>query len=492
MNENKHVSMEKRKYIIIFLFLTVLCFLFPWGGDDWAWGSSYGMELFKNGFRDYNGRYLGNLLVLALTRSHILRALIMAITLTELVYVLSELAGEIKGRTAIISTLLFLMPAEMFAQAVAWTSGFCNYVPPVVIALMYIQITKEVFDGKTPTFSHGLPMITLALGFAGSLFIEHGTIYNICLALFVLVYAFIRFKRVYATHVAFLAGSILGALVMFSNGAYRAISQGRDWYRSMAHDPTDILNRVCKNAMDTIIPYAFKGSFMLILFLCVTACVVGWMFHGQISKKWVQWHEMAKLTIVAYTAIVIIESVSDLTYSSLWSLFEMSVTILYVLAWVTFLLSLPIAGSTRAKMILYLLSAVVLDGCLLIVRPIGPRCLFGSYVFFCLLAVSLLNLASKAGKLPMREIRDTFAIGAVVIACFFLYIYGSAALFDHTRLEKIRKDIADGNMTVYVDEMINGDYVYGGNVGNYELGEQRFKQFYGIDEDVNIVLSIDQ
>ena len=92
----------------------------------------------------------------------------------------------------------------------------------------------------------------------------------------------------------------------------------------------------------------------------------------------------------------------------------------------------------------------------------------------------------------MREIRDAFTIGAVVIACFFLYIYGSAALFDHTRLEKIRKDIADGNMTVYVDEMINGDYVYGGNVGNYELGEQRFKQFYGIDEDVNIVLSIDQ
>ena len=303
--------MRKRiqiEYFGIFLFLVVLCALFPWCSDDWTWGSVKGIEQFNTGFKDYNGRYLGNLLVLALTRSRLLRAVFMAVTHTCLLFVLSGLTGEFKGRLAMISAVLFLMPAGMFAQAIAWTSGFTNYVPSIVISLVYIYLVRDIFDSREPQYRRGSALIFLALGAAGSLFIEHVTIYNICLGIFVLVYTWIRFKRVYKPHIAFLVGAVVGAAVMFTNGAYRAVSQGTDWYRSIGHGITGMLVRAWWNAVETVIPYGFRGSCGLMIALCIAACMASSAFHEEINKKWAAWHETAKTIIIFYTAIVIIEN----------------------------------------------------------------------------------------------------------------------------------------------------------------------------------------
>ena len=51
-----------------FAVFSALAFLFPLSGDDWAWGSSIGMDRLHTLFRDYNGRYAGNLAALLLTR----------------------------------------------------------------------------------------------------------------------------------------------------------------------------------------------------------------------------------------------------------------------------------------------------------------------------------------------------------------------------------------------------------------------------------------
>ena len=67
---------------IFFLIAVCLVYLFPYSGDDWAWGSSLGIDRLNKWFDNYNGRYAGNLLVLALTRSNILKTIIIAIALT--------------------------------------------------------------------------------------------------------------------------------------------------------------------------------------------------------------------------------------------------------------------------------------------------------------------------------------------------------------------------------------------------------------------------
>ena len=63
MKENNKIWL---RYIICFGLIAILCYLFPYTGDDWAWGSKIGIDRLNNWFENYNGRYVGNLIVDAL------------------------------------------------------------------------------------------------------------------------------------------------------------------------------------------------------------------------------------------------------------------------------------------------------------------------------------------------------------------------------------------------------------------------------------------
>lgn len=69
--------------ISVFLFLIFLFFvyLFPYSGDDWAWGSQVGLDRLLENFDNYNGRYVGNLLVMVLTRSKFINMVFTGISL---------------------------------------------------------------------------------------------------------------------------------------------------------------------------------------------------------------------------------------------------------------------------------------------------------------------------------------------------------------------------------------------------------------------------
>ena len=51
-------------YLFTIVFFALFYYFLPFAGDDWAWGSDIGIERLKNGFDGYNGRYLGNILII--------------------------------------------------------------------------------------------------------------------------------------------------------------------------------------------------------------------------------------------------------------------------------------------------------------------------------------------------------------------------------------------------------------------------------------------
>lgn len=81
---------------ILFVFLCLLSFVFPYSGDDWAWGTREGEELLAKGFVDYNGRYAGNLMEMAATRSRPLRALMEGALLTAIPALITALSDRKK------------------------------------------------------------------------------------------------------------------------------------------------------------------------------------------------------------------------------------------------------------------------------------------------------------------------------------------------------------------------------------------------------------
>jgi len=83
-----HIKKHKNQIFIILLICITLAisYFFPSAHDDWAWGSSIGIERLNSLFENYNGRWMGNILVILLTRNRLLRAITITATFVLFVY----------------------------------------------------------------------------------------------------------------------------------------------------------------------------------------------------------------------------------------------------------------------------------------------------------------------------------------------------------------------------------------------------------------------
>ena len=131
-----------RKYALLFVMLSFLCFLIPYTGDDWAWGSRIGMQLLNEGFAGYNGRYFSNLLEILLTRSRILKAVVMSAFLCGIVY-LTERISDKKYSFCLSCFLLAFIPKNVLRQGILWTAGYTNYTVSVFFVLLYIAYIRD-------------------------------------------------------------------------------------------------------------------------------------------------------------------------------------------------------------------------------------------------------------------------------------------------------------------------------------------------------------
>lgn len=141
LKDFKDMKTIKIKYIIIFAALFFLAWLFPYSGDDWAWGSSIGIKRLSSWFRNYNGRYFGNIIVLLLTRSRVLRAVSITFCILGIIWIIEKLTDESRFTFLILVAFAF-MPVSLLRQSIVWTSGFANYGISIFITLLAIYEFK--------------------------------------------------------------------------------------------------------------------------------------------------------------------------------------------------------------------------------------------------------------------------------------------------------------------------------------------------------------
>ena len=156
-------KVKKWQWGLLFFVLCALCFLYPYTGDDWAWGSSIGIERLNAWFDNYSGRYFGNLIVLALTRSNILKTIVMSACITLIVWMITK-TNEGKWQMAtLVTILIFTAPKAVIRQSIVWTAGFSNYTTSIVLILLYGLFVRNLFieDGKKHSNVWAIPMLIL-------------------------------------------------------------------------------------------------------------------------------------------------------------------------------------------------------------------------------------------------------------------------------------------------------------------------------------------
>lgn len=292
-------------YFILFLIFGLIGMWMPLLGDDLNWGHYFGSNYFPQKiFLTYDGRYLGDILVIAMTKIKPIAFIAYGTFMTAIVYLVQKIREQISpsknlGLTAasLTTICILLMPRSIFRQILGWHSGFANYVPSVVFPLFMLYLVLKNYDEDVHYYQSTTLLIFLA-SIAAQFFAEHVTLLNVFNSL--LVWLFLRkhfgksFKKVLNY---ILTGNIIGAFLMFINGAYIKIILGNDSYRSVKGSATS-------ETMLTYLRTQYSHKSLLILIMAVLIFAIAVIIYS--SKIQNKKQQLANFSLLLSGFVVIV------------------------------------------------------------------------------------------------------------------------------------------------------------------------------------------
>lgn len=471
-------------YLGCFGFFFFLAYNVPYCHDEWQWGLPERVELMKNGFQDYNGRYLGNILALLITRSVWLKAGILGLFSLWLFHVMGRgiiKKGAKEGRTFFLLLCAFLLlslPKTLFCQSYGWPAAFVNFVPPVVFFLLYYNLTEQTYWIDKPHYTRAEAAAVLPLGFAAQLFCEHITVFAAAYALWMVILCGVRFKRIYGIYINYLLGTFAGALLMFSNGAYHNAAAGEDGYKHISLSFGTLLEQFRTKLWDDLV----LNNWVLNLLLAAAVLYL----LGKREKNRI---------LSAFLGVILCGYSTYSVYHRLnpaWQFVGRET----VNEWIQVLLALVFAagislGIWRSMDKQRRLSTVVLYLCafavaapLLAADPIGSRCFFVSYVFQCAVLLKLLWEILK-GKKELFLPAVCILTAVLAVCVIYLRMFDIVGAQDRYRSQLIETAVESGQKEIILPLLPYSDY-YWTTVPANETWEKRFKAFYNIPQDVTL------
>lgn len=478
----KILSEFKIQVFIIFMLLTLLSFYFPYTGDDWAWGTSVGIERLNSFFRNYNGRYVGNLLVLALTRSLFIKSVIMSITMTALCYNIYIFINK-DNKSIFWLSLIFLLltPKLVFAQTVVWISGFTNYVVPTLFILMYFNLFKYVFTNEFIAKKSNY-IYAIILGFSNSLIMENITLFNICISVVFLIYTYWKQKKVDYAQICFLVATLIGTYFMFSNGAYSMIASSQDDYRSVAQEGNIVITSI-RLYFDKIYTMFFTNNKLISIFISIMGILTISNYKNKNFKNNIySVLNVIEFMFIFYCFFIIMKTINPnwmvlLDYTKyiegitviLWCL------ALFVLVCIFFKNSIVMRKALVAEM-----SFIILLAPLFVVNPVWNRNVFPLYIMLVILGLCLYEYNKDRFSFKIKHLMIT----SLASYLFTVSIYGYVYYCDQRRIDQIEEDKVTQDV-LEIEKLPYNDYLWMAEP-NGEMWTDRFKLFYDIPESTEL------
>ncbi|MCI8304889.1 MAG: hypothetical protein HFF52_09770 [Lawsonibacter sp.] len=450
--------------LLLFAGLFALCRLFPIVGDDWfreALGASLHSPagLLKEvaaRWATVNGRILGNVLSYSAGSRPLLRELMRALFTLALIALLSRLTGLTGWRGLLLCAMGALaLPQAMFCQIYPWAAGFFNYVPPAAALLASLCLVRPALDGELldegPLRSAGL----LLLGFCQQLFVENNTLYALCAALVLLVWYRLEQRLWSPGLLALLLGCALGAALLFASPSYRLIGGGEGAYQSgLGGGLAGLLSAALVNLPQVArwfllsCPVLYSSFTALTLVLLarrrtrrpgdrVLGVLIGLGCLGLILGQLLSPGEVSVRRLVLAAAIAA---------GAVW--------------WLAVTAALWLWLPGRVSRVLFLwLSAPVAAGPLLFVSPIGPRCLFLSYVLMLAAAGTVLHTLEPERR-PAWLTGLVPAVGMAGLFCFSLSVFLPLHRLEAERTAALEEALASGAPSVVLPAYRHGGWLW--------------------------------
>ncbi len=470
----------------------LLAFFTPYTLDDWAWGDKIGAERLDTMFAGYNGRYLGNFLVLLITNSR--PAMIICMALSFGIACLLPCCFTQKNATVFLvisSVLFFIVPRSIYAQIVGWASGYSNYVPPILCLMIYYVLIKNIFEDEKPVYSKAMPFFTFILGVAGALFMENITLTSMAIGVLIILFVIIKHRKLYLTLCTYLTGAVVGAAIMFTNSAYGLIGDGADSYRSVPKGTGEMIETAFDHLSLSVNHLFVWNIYFCIIasFVFVALCIV---YTKSEQSKTKQKLASAFATVNLFALAVLFVKYRygnwEIHSKKAMNLFVIAVAGLYCLSLLAGILLCVENKVVKYKLLLLFGTIICIVAPLMIVNPITARCYYPPYFIMSVMVVLMFAYVYEKVELSVdvtRTIVTAMTGGLIALCIFYLNIFSTIHTYDNMRCEYIAKQNTNHEKVVKVTKLPYDDYLWGSTPGS-DLWKDRFKVYYNIDENAEV------
>ena len=461
----------------------------PASGDDWAWGTELGTARLRTAFVDYNGRYVGNIIVLIMTRLGWVTPILEALGFAFIIGLILDITHSrtMLGYVTLIS-LVFLMPARLWSESAVWVSGYANYAVATLVMLLFLRFAlRELVQCANDQQNPALLGVIFGLSVAAQLIVEHVTIYLLVASLAALLVARSNQQGVNRRLASSALGLTVGAVIMFSNSSYRLAATG-DSYKKVASQDGSFISSSAAALRNQIATNGLVSN-TVVIFTITTLIAITAVIRLSRDERSASAKLLLVVPVVVGTAGALIAA-TRMTSQPLES--GPNKTVLAMVVFLGFMLwsSSPLAEpGDRMMIVISVISLLVLFAPLLLVSPIGARNFLPTCVLLLVLVRTLLSNLRAVCDARLLVAWKVLAISAGVVAWLNLFtIYSEINRVADERLASVRSQIEDGKLDVTMERLPNGMWIqYPDPLA--EPWVTRFKRYYDLPPEVSISLT---
>lgn len=455
-----------------FLAIFALMSLTPLTGDDWCFLSLHTAKLGELAARaseqwhNLNGRVLGNLCAILFSGLDFFRELVKAAILFLTILLLNKLIFYRLGSSIwtglLIGAAIYLMPKEMYRQTLNWMAGFFNYVPVMLLLLLYLWIIRGFLDGGAVSNTAFSIPGALILGICSQLFVENLTIYMLILSISLLLWYFFSRRKLNLTMAAHTVGCVVGTFIMFRSPVYGKVAADQDGYRTMNTGFWGMMEIFAEN-YETVIQYTFRKYLPLLALAAILGCFL--------LSKARRMHPVIRYLLMGLlcsgpvygwmTEEVLAKPRNNIEESAIW--LDLLMWVLFGAALLLTLLTVVHDIFRRRLGLIFLWSIPLSAGPLLVVQPIGPRCFYLTYL--SLLGVLFILFAETINGENMDRAKDgLLRFAALFLAGAGFVFYFQISFANHEtyrfRVESARQQVLAGNTEVILPKYPYADFIH--------------------------------
>lgn len=482
---NKHIVVLS----LIFCFFFIIGILIPYTGDDWNnllghnGNISIMIKTAIDNFNTFEGRFFSRIFDFIFNYYRILWVFVNAFGMTFLYHFMHKMISSKKSFISVlIIEALLLVDKETFSQIYVWITGNTTYFVPFIFMIFLIYMNRDIFDNNNDDKINIVLKIFLPfLSFIFSMFVENVSVGIIISCLLIIIYRYIRYKKVDYLMIVTILFSTIGLIIMLSSPGTR----------NRIDDMPEFSNLDLISKLFITIPrqlnYVFvKNSFLLFLLLVV--------INYYILKNF---KSLKRLLLLIFMNLI---PIITLVQNQYYNVFGHGIKYIAVLLdcrnlfvfsyWLLFLiiciyLVIKFNKTNNHKVLFFFIIAVINHLAMLISPLAGGRTSFLSTIMLYICVIILLD-GLQLNLLDNKKFIRFNIICCVMLSIIFISYYSFCHILDSKRQNYIDEQVSLDKEEIEVI-MLPEFYLWNANPWN-DWHLYTFKMYYKIPDNTQIKL----